>query len=382
MRVVTVLLCLVLVLVLLNSPVEARGKKRKKKKKRGRSPLPAPSVEQVNHLQQNAQDVARQCEQRDAKHNELVKKHNHLVDEYNKLGAAYKELATKFNGLVDEVNDPSVTNLISSKFQKAVKHPGIEGAINKTHKYVLPVANHTLIHMQKLTFDYLNQTQSNVEGFLYKDVGLAGSGAASWVPSVSTFLIDACIVVPVSIGVAGVLHYVCKLGQLLISNQWIVCLLCVSLCFFGVREDEDPLDALSERNYPVYQFMQVGFAVGYVLFTLLVCVAITVSNNEVQCLGRVIEVIIVLWIGIGYYFLVWTPAMLDQEPRISEWLAEVGKTSGFISDVEALPFVLMPYWLTALLFGGMSVFELWAEPDEENDKKKVAPGGDGESKAD
>merc|ERR1711957_650893 len=109
--------------------------------------------------------------------------------------------------------------------------------------------------------------------------------------------------------------------------------------------DDDPLSHLAEGNYSMYQFIQVSFAVSWVLYTALCGFAVTLSDNTA---GRCVELIFVIWIGVLYYFLVWTPAMVDEMPRVNAWMKEYGKD--YVKGVDTPMFALLPYYSLALFF--------------------------------
>jgi len=326
------------------------------------------AVAQAQSAQSAAIASTQQCEaekmtlQQSAQHQvdenkRVVGLHNNIAANYNDMLKKHKDLVSKFNQLVSELQDPSTAEFLARKAIKAYQHPGIEGAVNKTKIYVLPVAQQALIDGQLRGSAWLNSTQSKVQDFLEESFGADDN----WVPAMSGWIVYGSVIIPITIALWCVMEFVCKLDKMLLFGNVYLTMFALSLSCFALFTGDDPLSTFAEQDATLYQFAQCAFALMFVLFGVISFVAWCTTPSG--C--RLLNFIVLLSFGIAYYILVWTPAMIDELPTVDELL------EGF-SQADDTPRVLVaaPYLVLTLVFSVMLFGESCGATDPGRDQKK------------
>jgi hypothetical protein len=303
-------------------------------------------------------------------HKKIVEKHNHIAHDYNELLHKHNLLIKKYNYLVIELDDPSIAKFLQAKAIKISRHPGIQGAVNKTKVKVLPVAAEVLDRGQKHSAQWLNKTKADIQHWLEEH----GEEVIpeSWVPSVSGFVVYGSVLIPVTIACWCVLEVVCNLTRLLTFGHVYLSVSGLCATVFSVLTGDDPVSTFAEHDPELYQFAQVSFGIIVILYSAVSFVALNCGRGD-GCF-RVAQLLVALSFAGAYYFLIWTPAMIDEEPKIEDLVDRVAPTAGKDADTPVL-WVASPYFLMALTFTTLVMFEP-AEPsssvtpqdDEENEK--------------
>jgi hypothetical protein len=288
---------------------------------------------------------------------DVVEKHNSLVAEYNGMLKKHAAVIDKYNGLVQHLEDPSIAEFLAAKAIKLSKHPGIQGAVNKTKIKVLPVAQEVLIRGHEAQQKWLNKTQADVQAFLESHA--EEFIPESWRPSVSGFVVYGSVLIPVAVACWCVLEFVCNLHRLLLfGHTYLSCAGLCALVFAGMTGD-DPLTTFSEHDPELYQFAQVAFALmvfAYVTVSFVACGCMTGDGSF-----RAVQLFLVCCLCGVYYVLVWTPAMVDESPKVDEIFEILGFQFANPDGKEDPPvpriLVMLPYLLLFATFALLTVFD-------------------------
>jgi len=128
---------------------------------------------------------------------------------------------------------------------------------------------------------------------------------------------------------------------------------------FALHTGEDPLSTFAEQDPKLYQFAQCGFAIVFVCYGLISCIALC-CVDETDSLLRALHCIAIVLFGVGYYILIWTPAMLDEGPRVDDFVESLilpdsqaagSNASGKEEDVPLL-ITVAPYAVMSAVFAG------------------------------
>lgn len=243
---------------------------------------------------------------------------------------------------------------------KAYHHPGIEGAVNKTFIHVLPVTTDILSKGQERSAEWFNKTQSSVQQFLE-----SYGGDADWAPAVSGWIVYGSVLIPVSIACWCVLEFVCKLHQLILFGHVYLAVTGILMAGFAMSTGEDPLSTFAEQDFKLYQFAQCAFAMMFLLYGVLSSFALCCTDSEGNSNWRTVHVLVLIAFGALYYLLIWTPAMLDELPRVDDFVESLilpdvpvtGKSPS--KEEEEVPVVLTvaPYLVIAIVFSMLFLFE-------------------------
>eukprot|EP00930_Biecheleria_cincta_P098865 TRINITY_DN9051_c0_g1_i1.p1 TRINITY_DN9051_c0_g1~~TRINITY_DN9051_c0_g1_i1.p1 ORF type:complete len:442 (-),score=98.62 TRINITY_DN9051_c0_g1_i1:131-1456(-) len=247
-------------------------------------------------------------------------------------------------------DDPSLQVFLAAKATKVYHDPGIEGAANKTFKYVLP---RVVSAIRKGSEVYTSMNTSVYEGLL-TIVGPDGM-LEPWLPAVSGFLVYGLICLPLGISITCLAEFVCRLKELLFACE--IYHSCITGMAFGflVWTSKDPLHELADHDANVFLLQQAGFALLLILYFVLLVLAVCVSDigTPIQLGCRFAQMTLVGLFCLVYYHLVWTPAMLDEMPRVDAFgAAWSGSTSTEAATAVAAATrgVFLPYALAAVVF--------------------------------
>eukprot|EP00435_Cladocopium_sp_Y103_P004044 s5827_g1.t1 len=116
----------------------------------------------------------------------------HVNEEIANLTAALSAMKIKYQLLEEEFGDPSLRFFLAAKATKVYQDPGIQGAANKTFKYVLPHVSEALKTGEEV---YSAMNASVLEG-MHSLLG-SESSVEPWLPLVSAFLVYGMICCPV-----------------------------------------------------------------------------------------------------------------------------------------------------------------------------------------
>lgn len=384
------LLLIVVLIAGLCSEAEAkkRSRKKKSKKKSSHSSWSRPSSPAVSsysgdsvriqQLQVHAekqqaqlQELASKC---NAQNSELVQKHNKIAAEYNNVLTEHNKLIQKYNSLVKELEDPSLAQALAAKAIKAYHHPGIEGAVNKTYIHVLPAATEVLAKGSIAGERWFNETQSKVQHFLES---YGGEGSVEWASYLSGWIVYGFILIPLAISCWCVLEFVCKLNHLIVFGHCYLAVSGILMTAFTLHTGEDPLSTFAEQDPKLYQFAQCSFAIVFVFYGMISTVALC-CVDDTDSFFRTLHFAAMLLFGVGYYILIWTPAMLDEGPRVDDFVESLvlpdtqaagSNASGKEEDVPLL-ITVAPYVVISAVFSFLYLFE--------TSSSKVRPDGDEE----
>merc|ERR1719235_2610816 len=87
---------------------------------------------------------------------------------------------------------------------------------------------------------------------------------------------------------------------------------------------------------------------------------------------RSVQLAVAFFFSIAYYFLIWTPAMVDEDPKVEDLVDRLAPARADKDADTPLLLVALPYLGMLTAFSGLVMYE----PAEE--RSSVAPGDDRE----
>jgi len=308
------------------------------------------SSEQPTHAAQADQKVQLDAERRyvSALNAQLLSQDQTVTN----LTQQLSYLAEMHSRLVAQYEDPSLQHFLARTAVKAYHHPGIEGAANKTYRYVLPRAVEVLSNGQNASERMLNTTRDIMKARLTNGpLHMGSEHVERLLPLLSGFLVYGMLLLPFLCGLCCLTTVLCsiKFQTLLRFSQFYLSmvLLCAS-CFAGISR-RDPLLVFVDYDVSLYLFVQAAFAlILFVYIVLLLCAHCFVDDENAQ-IRRWSQLISTSLLAAVYFRLVWTPAMIDEDPEIHSF---VGRLARFNTADEAplSPLYSMPYVAAAMVF--------------------------------
>jgi predicted nucleic acid-binding Zn-ribbon protein len=264
---------------------------------------------------------------------DLKKEKEALQKEHERLHGDHATLAAQYA-------DPSVQHFLRAKAVKVYKDPGIQGAKNKTFIYVLP----SLQKRYAQGRDFVKNSDAIVYSKLNAYVGT--EKVEPWLPAISGALVYGTIIIPFICTVCVLTRIVCKVRPLLLfcHLDFLLTTLCAGI--FALYTGKEPLAAFAHHDASVYLFTQVIFGLAYCMYFLLLCCMWCCSKRgTMEGAIRFCQIVGAAPIFGIYYKLVWTPAMLDEMPRMDilvEWIVGPG--------AAVSQFAWLPYFPVSVLF--------------------------------
>jgi len=262
------------------------------------------------------------------------------------LTSALSAMKIKYQLLEEEYGDPSLRYFLAAKATKVYQDPGIQGAANKTFKYVLPHVSEALKTGEEV---YSAMNISLFEG-MHSLLG-SESSVEPWLPMMSAFLVYGMICCPIGLVLSYIVDFVCSVREILLACGFYLVCVSVLSCGFVATTQRDPLKELAQNDPSILLLQQLGFAGILVVYLVLLGVATcsAACNDKLPfsvILARLMQVSFMLIFALTYYRLVWTPTMLDELPLVQEIFSrDVNKPS------------ILPYLLTVMGFSGNFVLE-------------------------
>lgn len=295
-----------------------------------------PQIDQkAKDLEDKTQTVASLREQMSVQSKKIAK----LTELLSTVRIQYQDLSAKYD-------DPPLQHFLAAKAHKVYLDPGIQGAANKTFVYVLPAVEGLL---QDHVVTLYNSTYDSVEARL-QDI-LGGSGSGDWIPAVSSFLVYGLFTLPFAFALTCLVEFVCRVKYILLACSFYLFCLSVGASCFVAYTREDPMSEFAEQDAGVYLWAQAAFFATFVIYFLILsgmcilsCLHTDTPLSEV--ISRGAQCFALLAFGIGYYQLVWTPAMVDEMPKVEAFMAQFDKQQGAKGGEEtklALNLMLVPY---------------------------------------
>jgi len=344
--------------------------------------------QQVTSVKEQAQKIVNNY----AEENKgLVTKYNDLVKSYNELVAEHKNIISKYNLLVDEVRDPSSANFLAAKAQQIYKHPGIEGAVNKTITHVLPKAQIQLNAAQQSGLELFDKINASVKSFLEENLPqLIGDANQDWVGMASGMIVYGSVGIPLSIACYCVLEFVCRLQQLILFGHIYLGMTGLVLAAIAISTDSDPLSTFAEKDPSLYLFAQCTFALLFVAYGGVTIMSYMCTSRDSS--WRFLNLLVILCFGGMYYILVRTPAMLDEAPKVDDFVESLYMPESLVdapakanTNADEVPVLLTatPYAVIGVLFSVL----FFCEGNDKQAKGKppgneVRPEEDPEAKGD
>eukprot|EP00439_Symbiodinium_sp_Y106_P040996 s5501_g5.t1 len=185
------------------------------------------------------------------------------------LTSQLSALKIKHETLQQEYGDPSLRYFLASKATKVYGDPGIQGAANKTFKYVLP---HIAEALKTSTEVYAALNESLLDS-MHSILG-SETSFEPMLPTMSAFLVYGMICCPVGLMLSYALEWVCKLRELLLATSFYLFSLSALAAGFVAITQRDPLKELYEHDSSVFVLQQSGFFVILVVQLLLIAIAL------------------------------------------------------------------------------------------------------------
>jgi len=252
--------------------------------------------------------------------------------------------------------------------------PGVQGAANKTFVYVLPAVEGLL---QDHVVTLYNSTYDSIEARLREVMG--GGNSGDWIPTVSSFLVYGLFTLPFAFALTCLVEFVCRVKYILLACSFYLFCLSVGASGFVAYTRADPLNEFAEQDGAVYLWAQVAFFATFVVYFLILigmcilsCMHMETPFSEVISRGS--QCVALLAFGIGYYKLVWTPAMVDEKPMVETFMAQFARQPPDAKPGEdvklSLNLMLVPYIVCNIIFLTVFAIEegIWHEASD-----KVSP---------
>jgi len=269
----------------------------------------------------------------------LTNENERIQSGLSNLKAGHEELETRYSALESRYADPSVQHFLTRKAIKAYHHPGIEGAANKTFTYIVP----SLLDQHQKGQLFLNKSHALVHSKL--NAYIDNSQVQPYLPAVSGFLVYGLVICPLICTTWCLTRIVCRLRPGLLFLHLYFALTALSAAGFAVYTGTDPLAVFAMHDASVYLVAQFGIAAGFLLYSICLCMACTFSKSGTsEFCFRCTQIIIFILVSAAYFTLVWTPAMMDEKPRVDEFLGAIMKRS------DVAPLSWSPYLVASALF--------------------------------
>lgn len=263
---------------------------------------------------------------------------------FAELSREHTSLAIKHQTLRAQYADPSVQHFLTAKAVKVYRDPGISGAANKSFIYILPSLQDRYVKGQRL----VNVSQAMVFSKLNAYVG--SHQMEPWLPAVSGFLVYGAIIIPFGCTVCCLTRVVCKIRPLLMFCHLDFLITTVCAGVFALYTGKEPLAAFAHHDASVYLFTQAIFGVVYCLyFALLFCAYCVARGGTGEGLYRILQLCGAVPVGMIYYIHVWTPAMLDEIPRMDRVVALFVGPGSAVSNYAWLPYLPVSVVFAVLL---------------------------------
>mmetsp|Transcript_47103 Transcript_47103/g.86387 ORF Transcript_47103/g.86387 Transcript_47103/m.86387 type:complete len:624 (-) Transcript_47103:55-1926(-) len=243
--------------------------------------------------------------------------------------------------------DPSLQHFLQTTAHKVARHPGIEGATNKTFKYVLP----KLRAGELLGRQWLNSTHSTVFQQLHNERFMALLGhekAEPWLPLLTGVLVYGLVIMPCCCTMCCLTRVVCRPKLILTFCHLYFTISCLCASGFAAIMGTDPLAAFAARDSELYLFVQVAFAIVLIVYASFILLLRCFVSHEAVRGYRTFQLLVVSAVATAYYALVWTPAMVDTSPQLDDTVAELAKP--WLSPQWATMLHWLPYLLLTCLF--------------------------------
>lgn len=302
-------------------------------------------VDQLKLIAQENERIAQENERMKAFYSEEMVR---LAAEKDSLNASFSELQAAHETLSMQYADPSLQYFLTMKATKVYHHPGIEGAANKTFSYVLP----SLRQGQITGKEWFNKTHSAVYSRL-KDGGLESylpaAGGQDWLSALSGLIVYSFLFLPLCCTIQclfSVHKLVCMLRPCLVFCHLLFAIVAACACIFGAATGTDPLSVAAIHDAAVYLFVQVVMMALLVSYTVLLMVALRRSVGCIDMCYRIVQMGCAANMSAAYYCLVWTPAMTDRIPKVSEAASDLLPPSMLVAYLD----VWGPYFVTCIIF--------------------------------
>jgi hypothetical protein len=271
--------------------------------------------------------------------NTLTSEKAMMRSELSGLKAGHEELKAQYRDLESRYADPSVQHFLTRKAIKAYHHPGIEGAANKTFTYIVP----SVLDQHQKGQLFLNRSHSLVHSRL--NAYIDNSQVQPYLPMVSGFLVYGLVFCPLICTMWCLTRIICRLQPCLLFLHLYFALTALCLAGFAVYTGTDPLTVFAMHDASVYLVAQVGIAVAFFLYSIFLCMVCTCTDSATsEFCFRCLQIIIFILVSAAYYILVWTPAMLDENPMVEAFLASLTARS------DVTPLIWSPYLVASVLF--------------------------------
>mmetsp|Transcript_49450 Transcript_49450/g.117662 ORF Transcript_49450/g.117662 Transcript_49450/m.117662 type:complete len:697 (+) Transcript_49450:79-2169(+) len=294
----------------------------------------------LNEREQQLEEAKTKIEQESADLSEAQNSLHHVEVDLASLRTEHRDLEALYE-------DPSLQHFLKTKATKVARHPGIAGATNKTFKYVIP----TLRAGELIGRQWLNSTHSAVFKELHNGRFMAIMGqdkAEPWLPLVTGVLVYGSILVPFLCTVCCMTRVVCRPKLILTFCHLYFTISCLCASLFAALTSTDPLAAFAARDSELYLFVQVAFAIVFIIYALFILLLRCFAGHALVRGYRTFQLVVVSGVATAYYVLVWTPAMVDTSPQVDDTVAELAKP--WISPQMASVLHWMPYVLLTCLF--------------------------------
>lgn len=257
--------------------------------------------------------------------------------------------------------------------------------MNKTKLHILPAAERQLLNTAAFSMEWFNVTKAGVQKFLegYGAEVLGSSFGHEWVPAASGVIVYGAFVIPLAISCWCVLELVCKLQRLILFGHIYLAATGILLAGVAISTDADPLSTFAEQDPQLFQFAQAAFALVFLAYGVISFFSYCCSDRDSSG-QRFVHIMFVMLFGTAYYMLVWTPAMMDELPKVDDFVESLlvpttprtaVKTAS--DDVPVLV-TAAPYCIMGLMFAILFM----GEQDSDPKVKRVQPEDDLEWKGD
>jgi hypothetical protein len=298
-------------------------------------------------------------------YNDLGKQHNALGKDHNDLMTKYNTLVKKYNDLATEGSDPTLGTFLTAKAMRAYHHPGIEGAANKTFIHVLPLARPMMQRGQVKSAMWFNHSKDTVHTLLQD---WSPESAGPWLPAASGFLVYGSVLFPAVFAFKFIADCVCSFKYINKVGHFYFAGVSLSGMAFAGYTGVDPLATYFDHDIALYQFSQLAFAVLFVAYYVVACLALACECRANRCF----MILILSGFFAVYFYLVWTPAMVDEAPQLK-------MLSEYLYPGKDMPGrAAIPYCLATLCFATVYLLEV---STEDGDSKKKVLTEEGSSKA-
>jgi len=255
-----------------------------------------------------------------------------------------KVLQVNYQDLVDRYSDPSVKHFLTRKAIKAYKHPGIEGAANKTYTYVLP----SLRAGHRQGIDLLNTAHAATEAHVVKLNAYVshhvGNSLEPYLPFFTGFLVYGMIGCPMLCSLWCLTRVICRVKACLLFLHLYYALAALCAAIFAGVTGTDPFSAFAAHDAALYLAAQAGLCISLVIYTVFLIMQCGCGCDGYDCKIRAVQISGAVVVSLPYYELVWTPAMMDKLPKVMDLLVDM------VGEDKATFIIPVPYGLAASIF--------------------------------